>query len=198
MSVSVVKTQMGDYRVTLNGETITLPAGSRMTEDRRTASARYGTPTKYIELVQGGEVAVMDAGVRRILAEDEEGLDISEQLAVAWSDPEEEETMSMAAPMPLPKPSEPPKKDGVLSRALKAAKDKLSRQTKEAKDEAKKQAKEVEKKADDVASAIKKVEKELHDLEKVCATTGLKGGSRLKRKTRRSKGKRRHTKRREF
>lgn len=153
----------------------------------------YGTPSKHIELAQGGEVTVVDAGVRRTIAEDEEGLDISEQFAVAWSDPEEE---TQAVPMAVPAP--PPKKEGVLARALKAAKEKLSRQTKVAEKDAERHVKEVKKEAKDVSKAIADVQDKLKDLEKACAAGPAKGGrsSRVNRKTRRSKGKRRYTKRR--
>lgn len=118
MSVSVVKTHAGDYRITINGESIVLPAESTMTEDRRKASVRYGTPTKYIELEQGGEVAVVEMGVRRVLADEDEGLEIAEEFSIAWSDPEEE-----APPAPAPKA-------GMVARALKAAKKPLARRSK--------------------------------------------------------------------
>jgi hypothetical protein len=185
----LVKKTKTEYEVRIKGELITLPLDSKMTENKRTASIRYGTPNKYLEFIQGGEIVLVDMGTRRVLAEDEEGLDISEEFAVAWSDPvEEEESAPAPMPMPAPAPAAPLKKEGVLKRMLESVK-------KRAKKDAEKHAKEVKKEADDVEKAVKDVQDKLKDLEKACST-GLKGGSRVNRKTRRSKGKRRYTKRR--
>jgi hypothetical protein len=183
MDVSVKKTSTG-YEVTIKGEAISLPADSKMTESRRDASIRYGTPNKHLEFIQGGEVVLVNMGDRRILAEDDEGVDIAEQFAVAWSDPEEEESAPMAAPASKPAPEKKGFFKGILEKARGLAK-------KEAV-EADNHAKEVSEKAKNVDKAIEEVEKKLRDLK----SAAKKGSSRVNRKTRRSKGKRRYTKRR--
>ena len=189
--MSVKKTSAG-YEVTIKGETISLPPDSKMTESRRDATLRYGTPNKYLEFIQGGEVYLVNMGDRRMLAEEDEGVDISENFTIAWSDPEEEDS----APAPLPAAA-PPKKEGVLKRMLSAAKKRATTQAEQAKEDAEKHVREVKKEAKDVTKAIGEVQDKLRDLEKACST-GLKGGrsSRVNRKTRRSKSKRRYTKRR--
>ena len=74
-----------------------------------------------------------------------------------------------------------PKKDGFFKRMLKATQ---------------KREKEIKKEADDVEEAIEEVQDKLKDLKKVCSSRVNGGRSRVNRKTRRSKGKRRNTKRR--
>jgi len=179
MDVSVKKTST-EYEVIIKGETISLPTDSKMTESRRDASIRYGTPNKYLEFIQGGEVVLVNMGQRRILAEDEEGVDIAEQFAVAWSDPEEEESS------PAPKPA--PEKKGFFKTMLEKARGVAKKEAVDADNH----AKEVNEKAKNVDKAIEEVEKKLKDLKSVAK----KGSSRVNRKTRRSKGKRRYTKRR--
>jgi hypothetical protein len=98
---------------------------------------------------------------------------------------------TVGEPKPAPVPVAPSKKEGVLKRMLESVK-------KRAKKDAQTHAKEVKKEADDVEKAVKEVQNKLKDLEKACST-GLNGGSsRVNRKTRRSKGKRRNTKRSKF
>ncbi len=194
----LVKKTKTEYEVRIKGELITLPLDSKMTENKRTASIRYGTPNKYLEFIQGGEIVLVDMGTRRVLAEDEEGLEISEEFAVAWSDPAEEEESApapMPMPMPAPAPMAPPKKKGVFKHIFESVKKRAARQAAEAKEDAQKHAKEVKKEADDVEKAVKDVQEKLKDLEKACST-GLKGGSRVNRKTRRNQKKRKMTRRR--
>lgn len=97
---------------------------------------------------------------------------------------------TVGAPAPKPETKPAPEKKGFFKGMLDKARGLAKKEAVEADNH----AKEVNKKADDVDKAIAEVEKKLSDLK----TVAKKGGksSRVNRKTRRSKGKRRYTKRR--
>lgn len=83
--VNIVKTSEGGYDVTLNGKTVSLPPGSGL-RTVRNGHTGYGTETTYIEVVPGGDVNFVDGPTEERLADGEEGLDLAEQLSIAWSD----------------------------------------------------------------------------------------------------------------
>lgn len=90
--VRIVKKEDGSYEVTIKGETITLPAGSTMKEDKKAGALTYGTPEKRILLVQGGDVVLAEGDDKRVLVEGGDGgLEISEAFPGEWNQAENPE-----------------------------------------------------------------------------------------------------------
>lgn len=94
-SVTVTQKRDGSYEVKIGTKTITLPANSitKNVEDENGVNygIEYGVPGKSsIKLIQGGDVIVVENGEEEKIAEEADGLDISENLALAWGDPEKE------------------------------------------------------------------------------------------------------------